>query len=200
MEERLGLEGAAYVAFRRGAASTWQELTLLAKALGTTTALLSFFITADRGLLFLLRAGWRLPRVVEMSLDQTDWADLVDCLRCEVHRYDPEVNETALQKVREDKRREATDGHDGTWVAHPGLVQIAREEFDKVLGSKPHQKEKLRSEVSVTASQITDTKVPGGTVTVTGPSSVGTCTFVPSSASYKLSGRSTEISNPSLRK
>ncbi|MFL5377349.1 MAG: malate synthase A [Myxococcales bacterium] len=83
-------------------------------------------------------------------------------------RRDPEINEKAFAKTREDKRREATDGFDGTWVAHPDLVKIAAEEFDKVLGSKQHQKDKLRSEVSVTGSQLTDTKVPGGTVTDAG--------------------------------
>jgi len=83
-------------------------------------------------------------------------------------RRDPEINEKAFAKTREDKRREATDGFDGTWVAHPDLVKIAAEEFDKVLGSKQHQKDKLRSEVSVTGPQLTDTKVPGGTVTDAG--------------------------------
>src|SRR5712672_868502 len=83
-------------------------------------------------------------------------------------RKDPEINEKAFAKTREDKKREATDGFDGTWVAHPDLVKIAGEEFDKVLGKKPHQKEKLRSEVSVAAPQLTDTKVPGGTITEAG--------------------------------
>jgi malate synthase len=83
-------------------------------------------------------------------------------------RRDPEINEKAFAKTREDKRREATDGFDGTWVAHPDLVKIAAEEFDKVLGSKQNQKDKLRSEVSVTGPQLTDTKVPGGTITEAG--------------------------------
>jgi malate synthase len=83
-------------------------------------------------------------------------------------RKDPEINEKAFAKTREDKRREATDGFDGTWVAHPDLVKIAAGEFDQVLGNKPHQKSKLRSEVSVVASQLTDTKVPGGTITEAG--------------------------------
>jgi malate synthase len=78
-------------------------------------------------------------------------------------KNNPAANENALQKVREDKRREATDGHDGTWVAHPGLVQIAREEFDKVLGSKPNQIERQRTELAVTAEQLLE--VPKGTIT-----------------------------------
>lgn len=57
-------------------------------------------------------------------------------------RRDAEVNARATAKVREDKQREASNGFDGTWVAHPDLVPIAREEFDKVLGQTPHQKQK----------------------------------------------------------
>lgn len=81
-------------------------------------------------------------------------------------KSDPAANEKALQKVREDKRREATDGHDGTWVAHPGLVSIAKEEFDKVLGSKPNQIDRQRDDVSVTAAQLLE--VPKGTITEEG--------------------------------
>ncbi len=69
-------------------------------------------------------------------------------------KADPAANEQALQKVREDKRREATDGHDGTWVAHPGLVQIAREEFDKVLGDRPNQIDRKREDVNVSPAQL----------------------------------------------
>ncbi|PWU18691.1 MAG: malate synthase A [Verrucomicrobia bacterium] len=81
-------------------------------------------------------------------------------------KTDAEANETALQKVREDKRREATDGHDGTWVAHPGLVQVAREEFDKVLGEEPNQIGRQREDVRVTAEQLVE--VPRGRITEEG--------------------------------
>ena len=81
-------------------------------------------------------------------------------------KNDPAANEQALEKVREDKRREATDGHDGTWVAHPGLVQIAREEFDKVMGDQPNQIDRLREDVSVTPQQLIE--VPRGTITEEG--------------------------------
>jgi malate synthase len=81
-------------------------------------------------------------------------------------KTDPAANEKALQKVREDKHREATNGHDGTWVAHPGLVAIAKEEFDKVLGSKPNQIDHRRDDVSVTAEQLLE--VPKGTLTEEG--------------------------------
>jgi malate synthase len=83
-------------------------------------------------------------------------------------RKNPEINEKALAKTREDKKREATDGFDGTWVAHPDLVQTSREEFVRVLGEKPNQIDKLRSEVSVTAEQLTDTRIPGASITEAG--------------------------------
>ena len=79
-------------------------------------------------------------------------------------RKDPEINEKALAQTRADKEREVKDGFDGTWVAHPDLVPIAKEVFDQKLG-KPHQKERLREEVRVEARELQDTKVPGGTIT-----------------------------------
>ncbi|HEX2044236.1 MAG TPA: malate synthase A [Gaiellaceae bacterium] len=80
-------------------------------------------------------------------------------------RRDPEVNETALAKVREDKVREANAGFDGTWVAHPDLVPVATEEFDRVLGERPNQVERLRDDVVVEAGDLLDVRVPGGEVT-----------------------------------
>ncbi|MET7641149.1 malate synthase A [Streptomyces sp. NPDC005438] len=70
------------------------------------------------------------------------------------NRRDPEVNARALEKVRADKDREATDGFDGSWVAHPDLVPVARESFDAVLGDRPHQKERLREDVAVEAGDL----------------------------------------------
>ena len=83
-------------------------------------------------------------------------------------RRDPEVNERALAKVREDKVREAGDGFDGTWVAHPDLVPVATEVFDGVLGDRPNQVERQREEVSVSASDLIDLRVEGGAVTEEG--------------------------------
>jgi malate synthase len=80
-------------------------------------------------------------------------------------RRDPEVNERALAKVREDKVREAGDGFDGTWVAHPDLVPVATEVFDGILGDRPNQVERQRDEVSVSASDLIDLRVEGGSVT-----------------------------------
>jgi malate synthase len=83
-------------------------------------------------------------------------------------RRDAAVNETAFAKVREDKEREAGDGFDGTWVAHPGLVPVAMEIFNRVLGDRPHQKDRQRDDVQVEAAQLTDLSVPGGKVTEAG--------------------------------
>ncbi len=69
-------------------------------------------------------------------------------------RKDPEINEQAIAKVTADKEREASDGFDGTWVAHPDLVPTAMKVFDKVLGDQPNQIGKQRPEVSVTADQL----------------------------------------------
>jgi malate synthase len=84
------------------------------------------------------------------------------------NRREPEVTANALAKVREDKEREAGDGFDGTWVAHPDLVPVAGEVFDRVLGERQHQKDRLREDVSVDAAALLDFDVPGGRVTEAG--------------------------------
>ena len=75
------------------------------------------------------------------------------------NRRDPEVTARAEEKVRADKHREATDGFDGTWVAHPDLIPIAQAEFDAVLGDRPNQVERQRDDVQVTAAQLLDVHI-----------------------------------------
>jgi malate synthase len=84
------------------------------------------------------------------------------------NRRDPEVTEHALQKVRQDKTQESAAGFDGTWVAHPDLVPLAREIFEERLNDRPHQKERLREDVSISAEQLTDFRVEGGKITEAG--------------------------------
>jgi malate synthase len=84
------------------------------------------------------------------------------------NRRDPEITEKALAKVHEDKRREAADGFDGSWVAHPDLVSICDEEFTHVLGDRPNQLDKLRADVSVTAGQLLNVKATPGHATAAG--------------------------------
>jgi malate synthase len=83
-------------------------------------------------------------------------------------RRDAEINRVALAKVREDKERESGDGFDGTWVAHPDLVPVALEIFDRVLGSKPNQKDKQRPEVNTQAEDLIRTSIPGSSVSEAG--------------------------------
>ncbi|HEX4732808.1 MAG TPA: malate synthase A [Thermoleophilaceae bacterium] len=83
-------------------------------------------------------------------------------------RRDPEANERALAGVRADKEREAGDGFDGTWVAHPDLVETAMEQFDAVLGDRPNQVERLRDDVHVTAADLLDVPATPGDVTEEG--------------------------------
>ena len=83
-------------------------------------------------------------------------------------RRDPQVTEVALNRVRDDKDREAGAGFDGTWVAHPDLVPVATESFERTLGDRPHQKDRLREDVRVGAQNLADIQVPGGRITENG--------------------------------
>ena len=83
-------------------------------------------------------------------------------------RRDPEVNARAMEKVREDKEREAGDGFDGTWVAHPDLVPVALDVFDRRLGSRPNQKEDVRDDAVIRGAELIDLTVPGGAITLAG--------------------------------
>jgi malate synthase len=81
---------------------------------------------------------------------------------------DPAQNEFAYNKITEDKTREANDGFDGSWVAHPGMVQTAMDVFDKVLGDKPNQLDELREDVSVSAADLLNVKATPGEATEAG--------------------------------
>jgi malate synthase len=83
-------------------------------------------------------------------------------------RRDEEVNRVAMAKVREDKAREASQGFDGTWVAHPDLIPLAREEFGKVLGERPNQKHRQRDDVRPRARALLDTGIVEGRITEAG--------------------------------
>jgi malate synthase len=81
---------------------------------------------------------------------------------------DEAVNEAAFAKVRDDKTREANDGFDGSWVAHPGMVELCKEVFTSVLGDKPNQIDRTREEVQVTAAQLLDVASTPGDITEAG--------------------------------
>jgi malate synthase len=80
-------------------------------------------------------------------------------------RRDPEVNDVALAKVREDKEREARQGFDGTWVAHPDLVPVALEVFDRALGERPNQLDRQRPDVAASAAALLDVASTPGEIT-----------------------------------
>jgi malate synthase len=83
-------------------------------------------------------------------------------------RKDEEANQRAIDAVKEDKKREAEAGFDGTWVAHPDIVDVATEAFDAVLGDEPHQIDKQRPDVEVTAEQLLDAASTPGDITEEG--------------------------------
>ena len=129
----------------------------------------------NRGRQFVLPDRDRITMTVPMMRSYTELL-VATCHRRGAHaiggmsafipnRRDPEVTERAIAQVHEDKRREATDGFDGTWVAHPDLVTTAREEFDAVLGGSPNQVDRLRPDVQVTAADLLDVRSFDSTVT-----------------------------------
>jgi len=83
-------------------------------------------------------------------------------------RRDPEVNERALARVREDKTREAQAGYDGAWVAHPDLVPVVQQVFEAELRGKPNQKDRQREDVTVARDQLLNVRIPEGRVTEAG--------------------------------
>jgi malate synthase len=83
-------------------------------------------------------------------------------------RKDPEANERAIEAVAADKEREAGAGFDGTWVAHPDVVQTAMAEFDEVLGDRPNQVDRRRDDVEVGADQLLDVASTPGEITEAG--------------------------------
>ena len=125
------------------------------------------FVLADRALVTMTAPFMRSYSLLAIKT----------CHRREVHamggmaaqipiKNDPEANEQALAKVRADKEREATDGHDGTWVAHPGLVPIALEAFDKHMPG-PNQIDRKREDVHITAADLLEFE-PAGPITEAG--------------------------------
>ena len=84
------------------------------------------------------------------------------------NRKDASINEIAFGKVREDKAREAADGFDGSWVAHPDLVSVAREVYDEVLGENPNQLQRTREDVQVSGPALLNVESVTGKITERG--------------------------------
>jgi malate synthase len=112
------------------------------------------FILADRGLVTMTSPFMRAYSLLLIKTCHKRGAFAMGGMAAQIPiKNDPAANDAALAKVRADKDREANDGHDGTWVAHPGLVAIAKEAFDKVMKT-PNQIHKKRDDVNVSAKDL----------------------------------------------
>jgi len=112
------------------------------------------FILADRGLVTMTSPFMRAYSLLLIKTCHKRGAFAMGGMAAQIPiKNDPAANEAAIAKVRADKEREVTDGHDGTWVAHPGLVPVAREAFDKVM-TTPNQIHRQRDDVKVTAADL----------------------------------------------
>ena len=125
------------------------------------------FILADRGLVTMTSPFMRAYSLQLIKTCHRRGAFAMGGMAAQIPiKNDPAANEQALAKVRADKEREATDGHDGTWVAHPGLVGIAKEAFDKAMKT-PNQISRQRDDVQVSAANLLDFQ-PKGPITEQG--------------------------------
>ncbi len=125
------------------------------------------FILADRNLVTMTSPFMRAYSLLLIKTCHRRGAFAMGGMAAQIPiKNDPAANDAAMAKVRADKDREANDGHDGTWVAHPGLVAIAQESFDKVM-TTPNQIAKQRPDVDVAASDLLDFK-PQGPITENG--------------------------------
>ena len=112
------------------------------------------FILADRGLVTMTSPFMRAYSLLLIKTCHKRGAFAMGGMAAQIPiKNDPVANDAAIAKVRADKDREASDGHDGTWVAHPGLVAIARESFDKAMKT-PNQIHRQRDDVQVTAKDL----------------------------------------------
>ena len=127
----------------------------------------SDFMLADRALLTMTTPFMRAYSLLAIKTCHRRRAHAMGGMAAQIPiKNDPAANEAALAKVRADKEREASDGHDGTWVAHPGLVPVAREIFDRKMPA-PHQIERRRDDVTVSARDLLDF-APKGPITEAG--------------------------------
>lgn len=124
------------------------------------------FLLPDRAQVTMTTHGMRSYSLLTIRTCHKRGAHAIGGMAAQIPvKDDPRANERALAKVREDKEREAGDGHDGTWVAHPALVPVAREIFDAKM-PRPHQIDRKRGDVEVHASDLLT--VPTGEITEKG--------------------------------
>jgi malate synthase len=127
----------------------------------------SSFVLPDRALLTMTTHFMRSYSLLTIDTCHRRGAHAIGGMAAQIPiKRDPDANETALARVRADKEREAADGHDGTWVAHPGLVPIARAAFDAVMPTS-NQIDRARARVEVSAADLLDFS-PQGPITEAG--------------------------------
>ncbi|MFI9052130.1 malate synthase A [Streptomyces sp. NPDC053427] len=131
-------------------AGRWDYLFSLIKTFGHRTD----FLLPDRAKVTMTAPFMRAYTELLVRTCHKRGAHAIGGMAAQVPSKDAEANEAALATVRLDKEREAEDGFDGSWVAHPGLVPVCRTVFDDVLGDRPHQIERTRDDVEVTAADL----------------------------------------------
>ncbi|MEK2493446.1 malate synthase A [Kitasatospora purpeofusca] len=112
------------------------------------------FVLPDRASLTMTQPFMRAYTDLLVRTCHRRGAHAIGGMAAAIPQRDPDANEAALTRVRADKEREAGDGFDGSWVAHPGLVGTCRTAFDAVLGDRPHQLDRGREDVEVTAADL----------------------------------------------
>ena len=143
-------------------AGRWDYIFSIAKRFHADPA----FVLADRAMVTMTVPFMRAYTELLVKTCHDRGADAIGGMAAFIpNRKKPDVTERALEKVADDKRREAGDGFDGTWVAHPDLVPTALAEFDAVLGARPNQLERQRDDVAVSASNLLAVHRPPGSVT-----------------------------------
>ncbi|MFJ6636453.1 malate synthase A [Streptomyces sp. NPDC091376] len=145
-------------------AGRWDYLFSLIKTFGHRTD----FLLPDRARVTMTAPFMRAYTELLVRTCHRRGAHAIGGMAAQVPGKDPDANEAALAKVRLDKEREAEDGFDGSWVAHPALVPTCREVFDGVLSDRPHQMDRTRDDVEVTAADLLSVRRISGPPTADG--------------------------------
>ncbi|MGW6528592.1 malate synthase A [Streptomyces venezuelae] len=145
-------------------AGRWDYLFSIIKTFGHRTD----FLLPDRARVTMTAPFMRAYTDLLVRTCHKRGAHAIGGMAAQVPGKDPEANAAALAKVRLDKEREAQDGFDGSWVAHPALVPLCREVFDDVLGDAPHQLSRTREDVAVTPAQLLAVRKVSGAPTAEG--------------------------------
>ncbi|WP_030420349.1 malate synthase A [Streptomyces sp. NRRL F-5065] len=145
-------------------AGRWDYLFSVIKTFGHRTD----FLLPDRAKVTMTAPFMRAYTELLVRTCHRRGAHAIGGMAAQVPVKDSSANEAALAKVRLDKEREAEDGFDGSWVAHPALVPVCREVFDGVLGARPHQLDRTRDEVEVTPADLLSVRRISGPPTTDG--------------------------------